>query len=66
MRDKEKIIVRISGVLIVIGLVGLFGTIGAADANIIEFETLVRRLIIHIALMSAGLIMGQFGGWSYV
>lgn len=59
---KEKIFRIVSGLCMAIGLVWLLGTVGSADLGLIDFETLLIRSIIGIAIFVGGFVGLKLSG----
>lgn len=61
----RKLIETISVGLLLIGLIWLLGTFGAADVGAIGVGELVRRGFAGIAITAGGYLVGQIGGVIY-
>lgn len=59
---REKVISIISGLTFTAGFFMLIGSAGMSDCNLISFGSLVRRLLIGVALLGGGALFDYFGG----
>lgn len=61
----KQLIKVISISLLILGLVWLLGTFGAADVGLIGLGQLIGRGLVGVLTIAGGVVVGQIGGGYY-